>query len=80
MTERMIEICKNRIEELLCAKLALIQIIADYDDEKDNIMNKNIDNKENDDNYMILIEWKIQKINKTILELKEYMNSVTQQL
>ena len=76
MIETTIESCKNRIDDLLCAKIALVQIIADYEYSSDNNMKNDKekeDNKQIDDDYIRAIEWKIEIINSEIVKIRHYM-------
>ena len=63
MTEVAVEIYKKRINELLFAKINLLQIIAEHDE-----------SNTNETELVELIKWKIGSINKVITEMMDYIN------
>jgi len=74
--KEIIEICKQRIIELLLSKKNLLQIIADHDEineDKDNNSDSDLDSDiiSND-----IIEWRIKHIDRIILDLHNYMNTL----
>jgi hypothetical protein len=76
--KEIIEICKQRIIELLLSKKNLLQIIADHDEineDKDN--NSDSDSDSDSDIISIdIIEWRIKHIDRIILDLHNYMNTL----
>jgi hypothetical protein len=72
--KEIIEICKQRIIELLLSKKNLLQIIADHDE-----INEDKDNNSDSDSDIIsidIIEWRIKHIDRIILDLHNYMNTL----